>query len=108
MKSLIHYDEFGTNMGFPSMTDFFHPTPYENMDKIIEYLEQGNPTYVRGELPKDVFTGERIPCEYIGMTDGVYSWNSVLPYYVRKYNLKLPKEFENHVLDSLSKLKKPL
>lgn len=34
----------------------------------------------------------------VEMTDGQYSWNNALPYYVRKYNLRLPKQFEEMAL----------
>ena len=94
------YDEFGPNMGLPHMSDFFEAKPYEGMDKIIDYLNSGRPTFASTKIAKDVYTGDRIPVEYCGMTDGVYSWMSVLPYYVKKYNLRLAKEFENHVLNN--------
>ena len=32
------------------------------------------------------------------MTDGEFSWNGSLIYYVKKYNLRLLKEFEDYVL----------
>ena len=98
MISLILYDEFGKDMGFPSMKESFEEKPYEGQEKIAAYLEKGRPTYARASLPTDVFTGERIQGESCGMTDGEYSWISVLPYYVRKYNLRLPENFERKVL----------
>jgi len=85
-------------MGFPSMKDYFAKEPYQGMEKIAKYLESGKPTFAQAHIPRDFFTGEIIPIESTGKTDGEYSWMSVLPYYVRKYNLKLPKEFENKVL----------
>ena len=102
MKSLIQYEEYGPNMGFPSMTTYFEAEPYPNIEKIIYYLENGTKTYVRAGLGKDFFTGERFGTEYVGMTDGEYSWNTSLVYYVKKYNLRLPMEFENKVVSRLS------
>jgi hypothetical protein len=99
MKCLFLYDEFGKDMGLPSMKDSFMKEPYEGQEDVVSYLKNGKKTYARTETPKDVFTGETIPVESYGMTDGEYSWNSVLPYYVEKYNLKLPKEFEEKVLN---------
>ena len=98
MKSLIDFEEFGPNMGFRSMKDFFEPAPYEGQDKIVFYLNNGTTTYVRATRGKDFYTGETISGTYTGMTDGEYSWSSVLSYYVQKYNLRLPKEFEEKVL----------
>ena len=94
------YDEFGPGMGLPHMSDFFEPEPYNGIDKIIDYLEKGQPTFVSGKVAKDIYSGKVIPVEYCGMTDGKYSWMSVLPYYVKTYNLRLPQEFENYVLSN--------
>lgn len=99
MISLINYEEFGPNMGFKSMREFFESAPYEGQDKIVFYLDNGTPTYVRANRGKDFFTGKTIPGTYTGMTDGEYSWSSVLSYYVQEYNLRLPREFEEKVLN---------
>ena len=99
MKSLILFDEFGKGMGFPSMRDFFCKKPYDGMDKVVNYLKNGQVTYVSASENKDVFTNETLPGFRSGMTDGVYSWNSALSYYVQKYNLKLNDDFINHVLN---------
>lgn len=101
MKSLLQYDEFGPNMGFASMRDSFEEKPYENMDKVIYYLENGIKTYIRISKGKDVFTGASFDTDYSGMTDGEYSWNSTLAYYVKTYNLRLPKDFEDKVCNVL-------
>ena len=98
MKSLIHFDEFGKNMGFPSMKDYFCDKPYKGIDKIISYLQKGEVTYVSASQNRDVFTNERFNGSLCGMTDGVYSWTNALWYYVKKYNLKLNEEFTKYVL----------
>ena len=98
MISLIHYDEFGSGMCFPSIKDFFQPKKYEEQDKIIEYLKNGKCTMASPGRAIDVFTGEVIDMNVMYMNDGKYSWTSVLIYYVEKYNLRLPLEFEKHVL----------
>ena len=100
MISLIHYKEFGPGMSFPSMRDSFAKEPYKGMEEIAKYLEGGKPTFAQAHIPKDFFTGEIIPVESTGMTDGEFSWMSVLPYYVRKYYLRLPADFEKKVLNS--------
>ena len=100
MKYLNLYDEFGKGMNLPSMRDSFEEKPYKGQDKIVAYLKNGKKTFARTELPTDKFTGEKIPMESCGMTDGEYSWNSTLAYYVKKYNLRLIKEFEEKVLNA--------
>lgn len=92
------YDELSPGKGYPSMRDFFSDGPYEGKDKIIKYLTNNTEDMVSAMIPKDVFTSESIPMESIGMNDGEYTWFTTLAYYVEKYNLKLPKEFEDKIL----------
>ena len=100
MKFLSQFDEFGENMGFPKMQDYFQKEPYPGKEKIVEYLKNGTKTFAGLGILKDVYTGEQIPIEQCGMTDGEYSWISDLYYYVEQYNLKLPEEFNEKVLKS--------
>jgi len=48
---------------------------------------------------RDIFTGERIPHEVLVMSDGDYYWPNYLAWYVEKYNLRMPEEFEKYILD---------
>ena len=97
-KRIFEYDEYGPGMGFPSMKLSMLAEPYEGMGRIVDYLRHGKKTYAAAGKARDFFTGEMIPGEQCGMTDGTYSWNSSLIYYVEKYNLRLLPEFEEHVL----------
>lgn len=100
MISLIHYNEFGPNMGFPSMKTFFQENTYEGQDKIIKYLRNnGKCSAASPGVVRDVFTGEYVNIPLRFYNDGVYSWTSALAYYIEKYNLRLPKEFEEYVLN---------
>ncbi len=93
LRSLILYDEFGPGMGYPSMRQFFCESPYEWQEYVARYLRNGEVTHVACSRDKDKFTGELIPGERCGMTDGEYSWISSLAYYVERYNLQLDKAF---------------
>ena len=96
--SLLNYREFGAENA-PSMRDSMEIRPYEGMDKIAEYLKNGGQELGICMRPsKDCFTGERMPkayCTFYG--DGEYCWKDSLAYYVEKYNLRLPRQFEEHV-----------
>lgn len=98
MISLIQYDEFGKGMGFPSIKGSFNADKYEGQEEIIEYMKKGKITMVSVGRDIDIVTGETIPYEKVFMNDGEYRWTSTLRYYVEKYNLRLPKEFEEHVI----------
>ena len=97
-KCLFKFNEYGPGMGYPSMKDSMNSEPYFGMEKIIAYLQKGKKTYAAAGRAQDFFTGDLIPGEYCGMTDGEYSWVSSLPYYVEKYHLRLNREFEDKVL----------
>ncbi len=101
--SLIKYDEFGRGMGYPSMTAFFQPNEYEGQKEIITYMEKGKVRAVGGR-PKDLITGETLPSTNYFMGDGVYSWTSTLIYYVKRYNLKLPDDFIEHVKKQIGEI----
>lgn len=101
MTRLCNYTEYGSSNGI-SMKDHFERAPYKGKDKIVAYLEtKGKSTMVRMETAKDRLTGERIKGMYDLeiFTDGTFSWWSDLAYHVKKYNLRLPKEFEDYVLN---------
>lgn len=100
MFLLCNYTEYGSDNGV-SMKDFFNEKPYPGQDKIVDYLRHnGKPTCVQVRISSDRLTGERIPGEFsvTAMDDGEFSWWSDLAYHVEKYNMRLPKEFEDHVL----------
>ena len=95
---IFDYNEYGPGMGFPSMKQSMLDKPYTGQDKIIAYLKRGRKTYAAAGRAYDFFTGEAIPGENCGMTDGTFSWVSSLSYYVERYNLRLAPEFEKYVL----------
>lgn len=98
MIILGQYEELAPGMNFPSMKEHFQKDSYEAKEKILNYLKNGNVHMVTASRIVDVFTGKKVNGELFHMNDGKYSWSSKIPYYVEKYNLRLPEEFEQHVL----------
>jgi hypothetical protein len=98
MKYLTKWREFGVPNA-PSIKDSFEAEPYEGMERIANYLDNsGEVTICAASGSVDVLTQESISDKRQMLTDGEYAWNNTLSYYVRKYNLRLPKEFEDKVL----------
>jgi len=97
------YEELIPGKGYDSLRDHMEASPYPHQETIVNYLRSGEMDMFSLQLPKDVFTGQRIPGEKLGMNDGVYTWWNTLAYYVEKYNLRLPKNFEEHVLRQTGK-----
>lgn len=101
MIILGKYEEFGPGMGFPSIKEYLQDEPYKSKGDILAYLNGGNVHMVTASVFNDVVTGKQTDRELVYMDDGVYSWSSKLPYYVETHNLRLPKEFETHVLKQM-------
>lgn len=93
-----NYEELRPGKGYPSMRDYISDSPYVGQGKIVYYLLHGKECGVFAKRAKDIFTGEPLPMESVGMSDGEYIWYCTLAYYVKKYNLRLPREFENKIL----------
>ena len=82
-----------------SMKDDFGITPSPFQEKILNYLKNGEVIMAAPSRAIDVFSDESINQTNSILTDGEYSWSGSLSYYVQTYNLKLPAEFENKILN---------
>lgn len=101
MTGLCNFTEYGCDNGI-SIKDSINEHSYPGKEKIVSYLESsGKSTMVQVRLAKDRLTGERINGLFSLelFTDGKFSWWNDLAYHVEKYNLRLPKEFEDYVLN---------
>lgn len=96
---ILHFfKEYGAEDA-PSMLDSCENLPYPGKEKIIRFLnDKGTVTIVSTQLPFDRITGERISGELYSKQFSDFIWCSDLAYHVEKYNLRLPKEFEDYVL----------
>lgn len=92
------YEELIPGRGYPSMRDSFNNGPYKGQGNVVYYLLHGTEHMIRMTSDKDVFTGEKIQMDCLGMNDGEYTWFNTLAHYVKKYNLRLPEEFEKKIL----------
>lgn len=82
-----------------SLREDFQVQEYAGMQLIAEYLDGGVVLAVAPECERDVFTDERIGNSLSVKTDGEYSWESTLSYYVRHYHLQLPTDFMEKALE---------
>lgn len=93
----ITFKEFDDDK-FPSIHDYLEKESYPDKDKIIHFLKNGQIEFARLSRVRDIFTGNRIPDEVLVMSDGDYFWPNYLAWYVEKYNLRMPAEFEAYIL----------
>ena len=78
----------------PSIYDYIYNKSLENTNKICRYLEQGVTFIVSPGMVEDVICpGNGTIGSSNACTDGIWLWPETLPYYVRKYALKLPDAF---------------
>ncbi len=97
--SLQNFKEFGVPNA-PSFLEKCEKAPYKGQEKIVEFLKnKGEVGAAAAGISVDVLTGEAIPGERVIKHSDKFGWLSDLAYYVEKYNLRLPKEFEDYVFD---------
>jgi len=96
------FEELSPGRGYASIKQHMEAQPYSGQAYITQYLRNGKTDMVSMKIPKDVFTGEIIEKgQMLGMNDGVYMWWNTLAHYVERYNLRLPKDFEEHILQTV-------
>lgn len=93
---LLEWFEFGKKSA-PSIQTVFESTPYPEMERIIDYLENGRVCLAAPGEGVDMVTGKTVMLKKEIHSDGEYCWSSMLPYYVKEYNMRLPKAFEDKV-----------
>lgn len=96
-QDLLNWKEFGV-LSAPSITTAFEKQPYAGIDKIVQYLEHGTAHLSAPGGGIDAVTGKQVAHIREIRNDGEYAWSSMLPYYVKHYNMRLPAAFENKVM----------
>jgi hypothetical protein len=76
-------------------------SPHQDEPRIIDYLNQGVCVAASGGYAHDYLDlTAAVGLQMNLLTDGVWEWPSYLVYYVRKYHLRLPNEFINHMISN--------
>jgi hypothetical protein len=83
---------------YPSIKDLIHK-PIKEKEKVIKYMKECKITAVAPARVTDLINPEMKISELCMMTDGKYEWRSDVIYYVEKYDMELPEEFIQHVLN---------
>lgn len=97
--TFIGFDELYPNRNYPKMKEYIQEKAYDKQQIIKNFLLNGNVEAARLSRVKDVFSGETIPREVLVMHHGDYRWSNVLAWYVEKYNLRMPEDFERYILE---------
>jgi hypothetical protein len=76
-----------------SIHDAICESPHEKEKEIFEYLEKGERFLSMMGAFHDVIDGKSFSGYDSYSTDGIWNWRSDLPYYIRKYHVRLSDEF---------------
>lgn len=87
----------------PKIYKLISETEHPHKAELVAYLKRGKEFAAIPGIFRDFFTGEYIRGEELLLYDGVHVWSSDVPYYVEKYNLQLPEEFVQYILDQKKK-----
>ena len=105
-KFIGRYQEFypdGANRAYvenlPKLADQISDMPIEHKEEIISYLNGGEIGLACSAFSHDVFTGEQLKIREQTRHDGIYEWGEDLAYYVERYNVRLPQDFLDHILE---------
>lgn len=101
MVFLGKYDELAPGMGFPAMKDNLSPEPYKTKPLVLKYLQSGRAHIATAARIVDVYSGETTNFTLLHLNDGEFSWTTKLIYYIDRYNLRLPAEIENKILEKV-------
>jgi len=80
-----------------SIRDYISDVPQPDEEKIVAYLGGGVGIAGRGGYLRDVLNPSFVGLTSDTLTDGIYVWASYLPYYVKKYHLKIPDAVVAHM-----------
>ncbi len=75
--------------------------PIKEKDKILSYMKNCKISSVSPAIVTDVINPKKKINELYCMTDGTYGWRSDVIYYVEKYDMALPDEFVQYVLNQV-------
>ena len=97
IKWLVDISEFQSE-GLP-IAELVTDTPIPNKEKVLSYMRNAEELAAATGIAKDAFTGEIIPEEWLAWGDGRYSWDTRILYHFEKYNLRLPDDFIDYILN---------
>lgn len=90
--------EYGSG-DLPSIYELVSDTPDEKKELILDYLRT-NPAVFCPGIVYDLLNASDVIGDGSIYRDDVYYWPDYLAAYVEKYNVQLPKEFRDHILQN--------
>lgn len=73
--------------------------PLKEKSRVLQYMKKAPVISAAAAAMRDALTGEFTGWELLVHSDGKYLWRSDVTYYVEKYDMELPGEFVQHILE---------
>lgn len=92
---------YGGDESDPSIWDHIKSEPYQQEEKIINYLDSGVVIVACGGCIQDIINPDNgmAGCPDL-KTDGIWFWSGELSYYVRRYHIKLSDQFISTMIEN--------
>jgi hypothetical protein len=81
----------------PRLSDVRGKRAPGNKADVVRYLRSGKTLIFSPGYDQDVFDDTKRADTSSILTDGVYSWQKQIAYYVEHYDIELPADFEAHM-----------
>lgn len=91
------FRELGAGADAPSIVDARGTRSPAHKAEVVAYLRAGTVHTFTMRISDDVFDPRATAGRASLVTDGVYAWPQLLAYYVDKYDVSLPADFEEHM-----------
>ena len=96
------YKEIYNDDNLPTIFKNISDNEHKYKQKILNYLKSFEPSAVSPSRLRDVVSGDIIDIPLTFTEDDRYAWRSDIVYYFEKYNLTLPENFINDVMNKLA------
>ncbi len=97
LRSVGRFRELGYGETAPSLVAARGKRAPRNKAEVVRYLRGAKMQAFSPGVERDVFDETKLADSPSIRTDGVYSWPELIGYYVEKYDIELPEDFEEHM-----------
>jgi hypothetical protein len=97
-KSVGCFHDLGYE-GAPTLADVRGKRSQNNQAQVVAYLKAGRVLVMSPGLVRDAFDRNTVAGSRSIRTDGEFAWPDSLAFYVERYSVELPKEFEKHMAE---------
>lgn len=98
-KRKVCYSYEHGDKSLPRLKDLVSDVPDPMKSKIMAYLQTNMIAGCPGIIKDEINPENTIGCGHL-FSDGTYFWNDVFYEYVNQYNIPVPEEFRNHILEN--------